>query len=174
MSRCPRHGLYQPCAGLRGCTGRKQQHVYDLVARVVIGRLAQPDALDWLLGDDERARRLAKRCDELQRRLDEAADSQADGKITTRQLERITARITPQLEAAQRERDAEPRSLDVEVLKPLAGPQAAARWEAMTVTQRRAVLETIGIEVVLLPREKHGPGFEPETVRIEWNLNGHR
>lgn len=22
---------------------------------------------------------------------------------------------------------------------------------------------------VLLPREKHGPGFEPETVHIEWN-----
>jgi site-specific DNA recombinase len=151
-----------------GCTGRVQAHVDELVARVVIGRMQKPDALDWLLGDDDEARRLAERCDDLQRRMDEAADSQADGKITTRQLERITARLMPELEAAQRDRDAAVRALDVEVLRPLAGPEAAARWEAMPVSARRAVLETLGIEVVLMPREKHGPGFEPETVRIDW------
>jgi site-specific DNA recombinase len=160
--------LIYMCNGPRGCTGRQQQHVDDLLAQVVIGRLAQPDALDWLLGDDEQARRLAKRCGELQQRLDEAADSQADGNITIRQLERITARLTPQLKAARRERDAAVRSLDIETLRPLAGPEAANCWAAMSVAARRAVLETLDIEVVLLPREKHGPGFEPETVRIDW------
>ena len=160
--------IYQ-CAGPHGCTGRVQAHVDDLVTRVAIGRLAQPDALDWLRGDDEQARRLAQRCDELQRRLDDAADSYAEAKITARQLERITARLTPDLEAAQRQRDAAARSLDIDALRPLAGPEAAARWESLSTPQRRAVLETLGIEVVLLPREKHGPGFEPETVRIEWN-----
>jgi site-specific DNA recombinase len=161
--------LIYTCNGPRGCVGRTQAPVDELVARVVIGRLAQPDALDWLLGDDDRARQLAKRCEELQQRLDEAADSQADGKISTRQLERITARIMPQLEQARHERDAAVRSLDIETLRPLAGPHAAACWDSMTVTQRRAVLETLGIEVVLLPRKKHGPGFEPETVRIDWH-----
>jgi site-specific DNA recombinase len=160
--------LIYMCAGPSGCTGRVQQHVDDLVARVVIGQMSKPDALDWLLGDDDQARRLAQRCEELQRRLDEAADSQADGKITTRQLERITARLIPELETAQRDRDAAVRSLDVEALRPLAGPEAAAAWGAMSVASRRAVLDTLGIEVVLLPREKHGPGFEPETVHIEW------
>jgi DNA invertase Pin-like site-specific DNA recombinase len=156
------------CNTPKHCTGRLQAPVDDLVAKVVIGRLSQPDALDWLLGDDERARQLADRCDELQRRLDEAADSQADGKITIRQLERITARLMPEIEAARRERDAAVRSLDVEALRQLAGPEAAARWEAMPVSARRAVLETLGMEVVILPRTKHGPGFEPETVRIDW------
>ncbi len=160
--------LIYMCAGRSGCTGRVQQHVDDLVARVVIGRLSKPDALDWLLGDDEQARRLAQRCEELQRRLDEAADSQADGKITIRQLERITARLMPEVAGAERDRDAAVRSLDVDALRPLAGPEAAARWEAMSVAARRAVLETLGIEVVLLRREKHGRGFEPETVLIEW------
>jgi site-specific DNA recombinase len=159
--------LIYMCAG-RGCTGRVQAKVDDFVARVVIARLSMPDALDWLLGDDERARRLAHRCDDLQRRLDEAADSQADGKITTRQLERITARLMPELQAAQRERDTAIRALDVEALRPLAEPEAAVRWEAMAVSARRAVLETLGIEVVLLPREKHGPGFEEETLQIVW------
>jgi len=160
--------LIYMCAGLKGCTGRNQAKVDDLVKRLVIERLSKPDALDWLLGDDERARRLAHRCDELQRRLDEAADSQADGKITTRQLERITARLMPDLEAAQRERDSAIRSLDVEAIRPLAGPEASARWDAMPVSTRRAILETLGVEFVLLPRVKHGPGFEPETVQPVW------
>lgn len=156
------------CAGERGCTGRTQSHVDDFVSEVVIARLAEPDALDWLLGDDEHARRLQRRCDDLQRRLDEAADSQADEKITIRALERITARLQPELEAAQRERDSAVRSLDMEALRPLAGPQAADRWEAMPVSARRRVLETLGMRVVLLPRTKHGPGFERETVDIRW------
>lgn len=160
--------LIYMCAGSSGCTGRVLAAVDDLVARVVVGRLAKPDALDWLLGDDDRARRLSERCDELQQRLDEAADSQADGKINIRQLERITARLAPELEATRRERDAAVQSLDIEVLRELAGPKAAENWEAMPVSARRAVLETLGIEVILMPREKHGPGFEPETVRVTW------
>lgn len=160
--------LIYMCAGPSGCTGRVQAHVDNLLARFVIRRLSEPDALDWLLGDDEQARELATRCDDLQRRLDDAADSQADGKIPIATLERITARLSPQLEVAQRKRDAAIRSLDVEMLRPLAGPEAELRWEALSVTQRRAVLETLGIEVVLLRREKRGPGFEPETVRIVW------
>lgn len=160
--------LIYMCNGPRGCTGRTQAHVDDLVARVVVGRLAKPDALEWMLGDDERARQSARICDELQGRLDEAADSHADGKIDIRQLERITAKLAPQIETARRERDASLRLLDVGVLRPLAGPKAAERWAAMAVTQRRAVLETLDIEVVLLRREKRGPGFEPESVDIRW------
>jgi hypothetical protein len=155
------------CRGI-GCTGRRVDRVDELVAAVVIGRLAQPDALDWLMGDDEAARRLTARVEELQQRLDAAADSYADGAITDSQLRRITARLTPEVEAARRDRDAAVRALDVDMLRPLAGPQALDRWGEMGVAQRRAVLETLGIEVVLLPREKYGPGFEPESVRIDW------
>lgn len=161
--------LIYTCNGPKGCTGRMQAHVDELVAKVVIGRLSKPDAMDWLLGDSERARELTERCNELQRRLDEAADSQADGKITIGQLERITARLVPQLEAARRERDAALQSVDMEQLKKLAGPEAAACWMAMSVSQRRATLQTIGLEAVVLQRrQKHGPGFEPETVHFVW------
>jgi site-specific DNA recombinase len=165
-------GRIYMCAG-RGCTGRVQKDVDALVTRVVIQRLAQPDALDWLLGDDEEARRLSERVETFQRRLDEAADSQADGKISTRQLERITARLMPELAAAQRELDAAARSLDLDQLRELARPQAAARWELMPVSAKRSVLEALCIAVVLLPRAKHGPGFEPETVEIRWRTQTH-
>lgn len=160
--------LIYMCASARGCTGRVQRHVDALVAEVVIGRLQMPDALDWLLGDDEEAHKLSERVDILQRRLDEAADSQAEGKISTRQLERITARLMPELEVARRERDAAVRSLDLDRLRELAGPQAVARWKSMAVSTKRAALEALGIEVVLLPRAKRGPGFEPETVEVHW------
>lgn len=155
------------CRG-RGCTGRVQSKVDAFVADVVIERLAQPDALDWLIGDDEAAQRAAGRVEALQRRLDDAADSYADDKINARQLERITARLMPELEEARRERDAAVRSLDFEVLRPLAGDEAVARWEAMPVSSRRAVLATLGVEVTLLPRKLNGPGFEYDTVKITW------
>ena len=71
--------LIYTCEGPRAAPAASRHTSTTSSRRVVIGRLAQPDALDWLLGDDEQARRLAKRCDELQRRLDDAADSQADG-----------------------------------------------------------------------------------------------
>ena len=117
------------CDGTRGCTGRGEARVDDLVAAVVIGRLSQPDALDWLLGDDEQARRLAQRCEESQRRLDDAADSQADGKITIRatrthhgSLLRRSSR-QPNVSVTRRF-----GRWTLQALRPLAGPEAADRW----------------------------------------------
>jgi site-specific DNA recombinase len=165
-NRARSQGLIYMCTV--GCTGRVQHRVDDLVKRVVIKRLSLPDALDWMLGDDEEARRATQRCDELQRRLDEATDSQAAGKITIGQLERITAQLTPEIETAQRERAAAVRSMDVETLRPLAGPKAAEIWDELPVSARRAMLQALRVEVVLMPRVKHGPGFEEETVQINW------
>jgi site-specific DNA recombinase len=154
---------------LNHCTGRLQEPVDNLVKKVVIARLSEPDALDWLLGDEEEGKRLQDQVDELQGRLDAAAVSQAAGRISIRALELITAKLQPQLEAAKRERDAALVDLDVEQLRPLAGPEADQCWEAMTVTQRRAVLRTIRLEaVVLLPRKMHGPGFERESIDFVW------
>jgi DNA invertase Pin-like site-specific DNA recombinase len=157
------------CDSNKGCVGRSEPSVDNLVAEVVIGRLSQPDALDWLLGDDAEARRWSERSEELNRRLAEAADAFAEGAINAEQLRRITAKLQPDLDEAQRRRSESVVSLDLDSLRPLAGPAARQRWHEMSVSQRRAVLQAIGVEaVVLLPREKHGPGFEPETVRIDW------
>lgn len=153
------------CRGV-GCTGRVQHSVDELVGRVVIARLQRPDALDWLMGDDQEAKELADRCVVLQGRLDDAADLFASGKITAAQLDRITAGVKPDLEAAQRERDQAVRSLDISVVRPLAGEQAQERWDGLGVAQKRAVLETLGVEVVLMPRTLNGPGFEADSVRV--------
>jgi site-specific DNA recombinase len=159
------------CNTPKHCTGRLQEKVDDLVAEVVIARMQKPDALDWLMGDDERARELTRRCEELQRKIDEAADAfTGTGSVDVERVrERIVSQLVPQLEAARRERDAALREVNVDELRKLAGPKAAERWEEMTVTERRAVLQTIGLKaVVLKPRTKHGPGFERETVDFVW------
>ena len=76
------------------------------------------------------------------------------------------------METARRERDDALQKVDIEQLKKFAGPEATECWKVMSVPQRRAVLQTIGLEfVVLQRREKRGPGFEPETVRVTWRMD---
>jgi site-specific DNA recombinase len=154
------------CDG-KGCVGRSEPAVDDLVKEVVIERLSQPDALDWLLGDDDEARRWSERVDELSRRLSEAADAFAEGAITTEQLRRITERVRPDLDEAERRQAECVVSLDLDALRPLAGPTARENWDDMEVSQRRAVLEALGIKVIV-DRTRRGPGFDPESVRFAW------
>ena len=154
------------CDG-KGCVGRSEPAVDDLVKGVVIGRMSMPDALDFLLGDDAEARRWSERIDEVSRRMADAADAFAEGAITAEQLRRITARLQPELDAAEQRRAASVVSLDLDALRPLAGPQSGQRWDEMAVSQRRAVLSTLGVRIVI-ERTRPGPGFDPESVRFEW------
>lgn len=155
------------CDG-KGCVGRVEKPVDDLVRDVVIGRMSMPDALDWLMGDDEEARQWSERCDELGRRMAEAADAFADGAITGEQLRRITARLEPDLAEAKQRRDEAVVSIDLEALRPLAGPAAREYWDdVMTVSQRRAAIEALRMQVTI-NRGTPGPGFDPDTVRIVW------
>lgn len=170
-----RHGrpldLYV-CDANTGCVGRSEPSVDELVKEVVIERLSQPDALDWLLGDDDEARRWAGRVDELTRRLAEAADAYADGAITAEQLRRITERVRPELDDAERRRADCVVSLDLEAIRPLAEPAARENWDAMQVAQRRAILQAMGLRVII-DRTRPGPGFRPESVRIVWGSREH-
>jgi site-specific DNA recombinase len=36
------------------------------------------------------------------------------------------------------------------------------------MTRGRAILEALGLRVVILPTGRRGPGFDPESVEIEW------
>jgi hypothetical protein len=154
------------CDG-KGCVGRSEPMVDELVTQVVIGRLAMPDALDWMLGDDAEARRWSDRVDELNRRLSDADDAYTSGAITIEQLGRITARLQPEIDEAKQRRDESVVSLDIDALRPLAGPTARQYWDEMTVSQRRAVLQALGMRVIIKPTRR-GPGFDPESVQIEW------
>jgi hypothetical protein len=132
----------------------------------VLGRLARPDAAE-LLSPDTSAERVdaIREIDGLRARLDTVADDYADGKIDARQLERITARLRPQIDGAQ----ARARLVDDSALLDglVANEQAAVVWESLSITRRRAVVDLL-VSVVINRTTPGARMFDPTAVRIEW------
>lgn len=152
----------------KSCVSRARSDVDGLVTRVVLGRLAQPDAAALLTpGRSDEHKLAAAEAAALRGRLDDAADNYADGKIDGRQLERITARLRPQIEAAElRARMVD----DTPLLAGLAGNErAAAVWEGRTLSQKRGVIDML-VSVTVLGAKPGARVFDPEAVRVEWKL----
>ncbi len=150
----------------RSCVARSRRDVDQLVTAVVLGRLARPDAVNLLNPDNSADRREAiAEADGLRARLDTAADDYADGKIDARQLERISARLRPQIDATE----ARARVVDDSPLLDglAANDQAAAVWESLSITRRRAVVDLL--VTVTIDRAAQGARvFDPESVVIAW------
>lgn len=158
-----------------GCVGRNEAHVDYLVRAVVIDRMSRPDALQALLGDDDEAGRWHEKADAIRARLDDAADSFALGEITRAQLVRITARLEPDLRDALDQAKTASALLDVDAFRPLVGPRAEEAWDGMSVAQRRAVLEALGMRVLVDRTSHRGPTPRDadghpvvQGIRIEW------
>jgi hypothetical protein len=153
------------CAG-RSCVSRRKADVDELVSRVVVARLARPDAVDLFAPDTSDVRRAAaEEVQVLRARLDNAADDYADGKIDARQLERITARLRPAVATAE----ARARAVDdAPLLSDLLGvADVETAWRSLSLSRRRAVVEAL-MAVTILPTRQGVRTFDPSTVRIEW------
>jgi site-specific DNA recombinase len=132
----------------------------------VLARLTQPDIVDLLAPDRSEERRQAvTEAGQLRARLDRAADDYADDRIDLRQLERITARLRPLLEAAE----ARARVVDDSpLLEDLAGnKQAADIWQRLPLTRQRAVVDLL-VRVRILRSSPGARVFDPETVEITY------
>ena len=153
------------CSG-RSCVSRRKADVDELVSRVVVARLARPDAVDLFAPDTSKVRRAAaEEVQVLRARLDNAADDYADGKIDARQLERITARLRPAVATAEaRARAVDDAPLLADLLD-VADVEAA--WRSLSLSRRRAVVEAL-MAVTILPTRQGVRTFDPSTVRIEW------
>ncbi|MGZ4666216.1 MAG: recombinase zinc beta ribbon domain-containing protein, partial [Frankiaceae bacterium] len=150
----------------RSCVSRNHDQLDDFVTRLVVERLSRPDAVDLLAaerGDD--AQRAAEQSAALRARLDNAADDYADGKISRRQLERVTARLNPQIAAA----DAAARIVDdVPLLDGIIGaPDVAAKWATLPLSRRRGVVDMLlDVRVLRSPRGRHL--FDPDAIDAKW------
>jgi site-specific DNA recombinase len=78
----------------------------------------------------------------------------------------VTAATRPELAEAEIRRLT--AAADRTMLRDIAGPEAEKRWAEAPITRRRAILEALGLRVVILPTGRRGPGFNPESVEIEW------
>jgi len=167
--RVARRGGYPlyHCDALAGCVGRRVEWVDDLVRDVVVARLAKPDARVLFQRKDDGAHEAGANVEAIRARLDSAADAFASGHIDAAQLRRITARLRPELESAQQRAAATVAGVAPALLTDLAGPLARSAWESMDVTQRRALLTALGVEVVIKPA-RGGAGFKPEAIDVVW------
>lgn len=152
------------CNGV-GCVGRRQDFVDELVALTVAERLQQEDAVDLLVNDDGDRDLMASI--ELRRaRLADAADAFAGGTIDRQQLERITATLRAEITEAERQLTGQ--SPHVAAVAELASSDdIEGTFKAMPVTRQRAILEALGLRVVIL-RARRGPGFDPASVDLQW------
>ncbi len=145
---------------------RDQASVDDLVTRLILARLALPDAVDLLVEPDraDQARAAAIRVQELQDRLNDAAEAYAAGALTLAQMTTINTALRPQIEEAQASVATPDRA---KVLRDLVSAEdPAAVWEAMTPERRRAVVDLL-VEVRIMPTTS-GPKFNPDAIQIEW------
>jgi DNA invertase Pin-like site-specific DNA recombinase len=151
----------------KSCVGRRKEWVDSFLRDVVVARLSRPDALDWLATDDRELADATRRAQEARELLATAGAKLAMGEWAPETVDAVTAATRPKLDQAETEIRRLSATVDHAALAEIAGPQAAERWDALTVTGRRAVLEALGIRVELLPGRK-GPGFDPSSVRITW------
>ena len=162
-----RYVVYDCEAG--GHVARSLEQVDELVSAVVVERLLQPDAAGIFDGDDKASRAARERAEAIRARLDTAADEYAAGRIDAQQLSRITARLRPELEAAEEEAR-RTRRVPLPALADglLQREHAEATWAPLPVTAKRAVLETLGLRILIQPRRKSGPGFDPREIEFVW------
>lgn len=149
---------YQCGACLR--VRRKKENVDAVVVAAVVERLARPDAIRALAaGDPGRAEELTRSIAEAEARMDLAADGFADGTITGDQLQRINAKLRPQVTAWRAARAA---CAPQDGLLDLAGDDAAERWADAVLDVQRMVIAAL-MTVTVLPV---GPGqrFDPSNV----------
>lgn len=163
------HELYV-CDGPRACVGRRVEWVDDFVSKVVVARLAEPDAPDLLAGDDEEATSAAREAAAIRARLDQIQDDHDQDLITRDQYLRGTARWRTQLTQAERKSQRAVRGLDPDLVAAITGGVAGEWWYAdtTTVTQRRALMEAMRLRVIIQPG-RGGPGFKPELIEFEWD-----
>ncbi len=163
------HGRYTvyDCA-VGGHVARNLEQIDALVSAVVVERLSRPDAAGLFDFDNDAAQAARDRADAIRARLNSAADDYAAGAIDGEQLRRITARLRPDLEAAEADTRRHRRPAVPDAAEGLVGTQAAAVWEALPVTAKRAVLQALGLQVVIQPRRRRGPGLDPEEIEFRW------
>lgn len=160
-----RQGLSYQCKDAFHVTRRKDL-LEQLVARNVVLRLERPDVLDLLVdGDDAAVReRAADEVVVLRARLDEHYSAAALGEISARALGAIEGQLLPRIEAAEA---LAARPALSPLLESMAGPRAQARWEALTVDQKRELTRLL-MTVRVLPVGKGHRVFDPSSVEIAW------
>ncbi len=146
---------------------RSAEEVDDFLERVVLARLARPDAAELLAppasGADVRGLREEEQA--LRDRLDGLAEAFAAGEIDRSQLRRGTERLRGQLDDVTARLS---QSARAPVIAPLlAAEDVEETWHRLDVDRRRAVLALL-LDVRLHPPGRGARRFDPASVDVVW------
>jgi hypothetical protein len=117
---------------------------------------------------DGEAARVIANLEELERRMDEAAERFASGRLPARAFERACALLQQNLRALQH-RLAQLTS--TVALEPYSGRKGVLRtaWPRLPTDQRRAIIAALIECITVGPAIVHGlPKFDPGRVLIRW------
>ncbi len=151
-----------------GCTGRRKAWVDDLVERVVLKRLAQPDARDLFRRDDTAAQQVRDEIRTIESKLLELTDDHDADLITRDQYLRSTARHRARLAELEKQVEKAVPGMPASLVAEMVGPNAKERWASLQPAQQRSLLAAMGFELELVAGMRGGPGFKPESVKIRF------
>jgi DNA invertase Pin-like site-specific DNA recombinase len=141
------------------------------VRQVIEKRLGRPDVSDLLLPDDDPGvDDLRTRAVSLRTRRDNAVKMWARGVLDDRELETAKREITEELAEVEVKLAEAGRE---NALAPILGAEdPVAEWRRLEgkVDQEQAVIEAL-TRVWLLPPPLGRHRFDPDTVRLDWNLD---
>jgi site-specific DNA recombinase len=157
------------CPGQRGTTGhvvRKAGPLDAYIEAVIVERLSRSDAIELLrpAAPEVNLSALRATASAARVRLAEIAEMLGEGELTRAEAQIARTRASARLERAEAE------IAGATATSPLAGivdaPDPAAAWAGLDIGRRRAVLDSL-MMVTVLPITRLGPGFDPDTVRID-------
>ena len=143
---------------------RNAQPVDDLISDLIIARLEEPDAADLLRpppalvvdGEALRAERATLRRQRAALLAIFEGDKQAQAEIDSKaaRLSQIETQLTT--------------SSQPDPLEEFRGQPARNVWEGLSIARRRAVVQLLLAQVVILRAGRQGRVSDPETVRVRW------
>jgi len=143
--------------------GRRLDYVDEVVEKVIVARLALPDAADLFTANQSVAGIQAE-ADELRRRRNSLAAMLADGILDPDAVRQQARKLTDRIDALSRRIDA--ALGDSPVAELASADDVAAAWEDLPILTKREVIRTL-LTVTIAPVGK-GARFDPESVQIEW------
>jgi site-specific DNA recombinase len=143
--------------------------VEEMISELAVGALSQSEPAEGIAGHREAddAAELRQQAIALRARLDEAANSFADGAISAKQMGIITARVNKDLESVE-DRLASLRSGNILAGRTGSPEVVRSWWAAAGIEDRRAVIDAL-MTIYVDPVQKSAPRvFDSKRIRIEW------
>lgn len=153
---------------VRGCAYVDVAAADLFIDEVAIERLSRGDAVTFFTRDDNEAAAAeeaeAARC---RHKIAEATASYNDDRITLKTLETVTAKFLPKAQAAEK------RAAALRLPSALVGlygtdrDEVAARWQALTISARKAAIRALMPDLELRPpKQRHTASDEALSLRI--------